>query len=143
MDAQQRAALIVHDATHCPHELAGRDCRPCTRALQQLAAHVETAQSTGRYCVGLLANDVRDSERHMLALRTVIKAQAVRLAFMREQRVQLHRLREAVLRLYCAAHWTADRPVDEAALWLDVRDAAEIPPGTSTVALSVWQPGPV
>ena len=43
----------------------------------------------------------------------------------------LVRLREAVARLYYAAHWTADRPVDAIKLWEDVRDAAGFPPGES------------
>lgn len=41
------------------------------------------------------------------------------------------RLREAVRSLYYAARWNADRPVDEAALWEAVRDAAGFEPGAS------------
>jgi len=40
-------------------------------------------------------------------------------------------LTEAVHRLYYAAHWTPDRPVDEAKLWTDIRDAAGFKPGGS------------
>ena len=40
-------------------------------------------------------------------------------------------LREAVTRLYYAARWTADRPVDHKRLWEDVRDAAGLVPGNS------------
>lgn len=39
---------------------------------------------------------------------------------------------ENVLRkLYYAGHWTCDRPVDEKALWEEVRDTLGLPPGTS------------
>lgn len=41
------------------------------------------------------------------------------------------RLQDAVLALYAAAYWTPDREADEQGLWSAVRDAAEIPPGTS------------
>jgi len=48
------------------------------------------------------------------------------------QRTRRHQaLLEAVERLYYAARWTADRPVDEANLWTDVRDAAGFEPGNS------------
>jgi len=40
-------------------------------------------------------------------------------------------LREVVKNLYYAAHWTPDRPVDEAKLWTDIRDAAGFKPGGS------------
>jgi len=42
---------------------------------------------------------------------------------------------EAVHRLYYAAHWTPDRPVDEAKLWTDIRDAAGFKPGGSPVEI--------
>lgn len=45
------------------------------------------------------------------------------------------RLRDAVLDLYYAAHWTADRPCDADALWRSVRDAAGFEPGSSTACL--------
>ena len=38
-------------------------------------------------------------------------------------------LKDAVRRLYYAAHWTPDRDVDERQLWEDVRDAAGFEPG--------------
>lgn len=42
---------------------------------------------------------------------------------------------EAVRKLYYAAVWYADRPVDEAGLWTSVRDAAGFKPGGSPEAL--------
>jgi hypothetical protein len=33
--------------------------------------------------------------------------------------------------IYEAAHWTADRPVDEVALWTELRDALGREPGKS------------
>lgn len=41
------------------------------------------------------------------------------------------RLIRAVDAVYKAAHWTPDRPVDEAKLWTELRDAAMIAPGNS------------
>lgn len=46
---------------------------------------------------------------------------------------QLTLLLAAVRELYYAAVWQADRPVDEAALWTAVRDAAGFNPGRSPV----------
>lgn len=43
----------------------------------------------------------------------------------------LQDLRKAVEKLYYAAVWHADRPVDEVALWVAVRDAAGFKPGKS------------
>lgn len=43
----------------------------------------------------------------------------------------LQALLDAVRNLYYAAVWHADRPVDEAALWTAVRDAAGLTPGNS------------
>lgn len=40
-------------------------------------------------------------------------------------------LRNAVRRLYYAAHWTPDRAVDSAELWTTVRDACGFPKGNS------------
>lgn len=56
---------------------------------------------------------------------------------MQEQSAELRyqKLREAVRRLYYSAHWFADRDVDKAQLWTDVRDAAEFTPGGSPKAL--------
>ena len=42
---------------------------------------------------------------------------------------------EAVEALYFSAHWHADRPVDEAALWTAVRNAAGIKPGQTGARL--------
>jgi hypothetical protein len=44
-------------------------------------------------------------------------------------------LHEAIKKLYYAAHWTPDRPVDAAKLWTDVRDAAGLPKGNSPEAI--------
>lgn len=44
---------------------------------------------------------------------------------------QLNLLLAAVRSLYYAAVWHADRPVDEQALWVAVRDAAGFKPGKS------------
>lgn len=44
-------------------------------------------------------------------------------------------LRDAVRVLYYAAHWTPDRPVDEAGIWTAVRDAAGFPHGNSPTPL--------
>ena len=43
------------------------------------------------------------------------------------------RLKNAVVKIYMAAHWSPDRPVtpDAEALWTELRDAAEIVPGNS------------
>jgi hypothetical protein len=43
----------------------------------------------------------------------------------------LTNLRNAVRALYYSAVWHADRPVDEQALWIAVRDAAGFKPGGS------------
>jgi hypothetical protein len=51
------------------------------------------------------------------------------------QRKEIERLRKAAVALYYAAYWHADRPVDEAALWMALRDAAEIPPGHTASVL--------
>lgn len=48
---------------------------------------------------------------------------------------QLTLLRSAVKDLYYAAVWHADRPVDEQALWVAVRDAAGFKPGKSPVSI--------
>jgi hypothetical protein len=45
--------------------------------------------------------------------------------------VKFVNLRNAVRRLYYAAHWTPDRAVDAGALWTDVRDACGFPHGNS------------
>lgn len=42
-----------------------------------------------------------------------------------------YELRDAVEKLYYAAVWHADRPVDEKKLWEAVRDAAGFDPGHS------------
>lgn len=47
-------------------------------------------------------------------------------------------LAEAVRDLYFAAHWTADRPVNEEMLWTAIREAAGIEPGQSPEM--GWQP---
>jgi hypothetical protein len=83
MDAQQRAALIVHDATECPHDRAGRDCRPCARTLFHLEAHREAAQAAGRYAVDVLVRALRMSDRHVDALRYIVRTQARRLEELR------------------------------------------------------------
>jgi hypothetical protein len=44
------------------------------------------------------------------------------------------RLRDAAKGLYMAGRWSCDRSCDEAALWTELRDAAEIPAGTATAA---------
>lgn len=44
---------------------------------------------------------------------------------------QYYALRRAVSDLYYAGVWKCDRPVDEAALWIAVRDAAGFKPGES------------
>jgi hypothetical protein len=51
------------------------------------------------------------------------------------QREEIERLRKAAVALYYAAYWHADRPVDEAALWMALRDAAEITPGHTASVL--------
>lgn len=43
-------------------------------------------------------------------------------------------LRAAGLRLYMSARWSADRPVNEALLWEDFREALGLKPGTATKA---------
>jgi len=40
-------------------------------------------------------------------------------------------LHETIKKLYYAAHWTPDRPVDAEKLWTDLRDAAGLPRGNS------------
>ena len=50
---------------------------------------------------------------------------------------QFSDLKRAVHELYFAADWHADRPVDEAALWSAVRDAAGIEPGHAPVPLGI------
>lgn len=41
----------------------------------------------------------------------------------------VRRLQKAATALYEAAHWTADRPVDDVALWTELRDALGREPG--------------
>lgn len=48
-----------------------------------------------------------------------------------EEAVSFPNLRDAVRVLYYSAVWHADRPVDEQALWIAVRDAAGFKPGGS------------
>lgn len=48
---------------------------------------------------------------------------------------RLENLTGAVRELYFSAYWHADRPVDEAALWTAVRDAAGIQPGQTRALL--------
>jgi hypothetical protein len=43
----------------------------------------------------------------------------------------MEKLIEACFNIYYAGNWTCDRPVDEAKMWADLRDALGIPPGTS------------
>lgn len=52
-----------------------------------------------------------------------------------EQIAAADRLHAAVLELYFAANWKADRVCDEARLWTQVRDEAGIVPGKSTAVL--------
>jgi hypothetical protein len=40
-------------------------------------------------------------------------------------------LEVAALALYRAGHWTCDRPADEAGLWMALREALHLPPGSS------------
>jgi hypothetical protein len=47
---------------------------------------------------------------------------------------QLRRLRTAATALYFAGKWTCHRPVDEAKLWEDLRDALGLEAGVSTKA---------
>ena len=54
---------------------------------------------------------------------------------MKSQQAMQPDLIEAIRRLYYAAHWTPDRPVDEAKLWTDIRDAAGFKPGGSPKAI--------
>lgn len=49
--------------------------------------------------------------------------------------VKYYDLRAAVLALYYSAYWHPDRPVDEAALWTAVRDAAGIAHGKTAEKL--------
>jgi hypothetical protein len=48
---------------------------------------------------------------------------------------RLMELKKAAEALYFAAHWHADRPVDESALWTALRDAARIEPGQTAARL--------
>jgi hypothetical protein len=48
-----------------------------------------------------------------------------------EANVDFNTLRDAVRRLYYAAFWTPDRPVDAEELWVEVRDAAGFPAGNA------------
>jgi hypothetical protein len=43
-------------------------------------------------------------------------------------------LQTAALALYMAGRWSCDRPVDEAALWIALRDALGLAPETATQA---------
>ena len=44
------------------------------------------------------------------------------------------KLREAALALYFAGKWSCHRPVDEAKLWEDLRDALGLKAGAATSA---------
>lgn len=46
-----------------------------------------------------------------------------------ELEIKYNKLVNAVKAIYYGAHWTPDRPVDEAKLWTDLRDAAGFEPG--------------
>lgn len=48
-----------------------------------------------------------------------------------QEQEDFSKLREAVRRVYYAAHWTPDRAVDAVELWTAVRDAAGFPSGNS------------
>ena len=48
---------------------------------------------------------------------------------------KLLRLQHAATVIYEAAHWTADRPVDEVALWTELRDALGRDPGGAPTPL--------
>lgn len=47
---------------------------------------------------------------------------------------ELHDLREAGRALYFAGRWSCDRPADEAALWIGLRDGLGLKPGSATAA---------
>ena len=47
---------------------------------------------------------------------------------------KLERLRSAALALYMAGKWSCHRPVDEIALWEELRGALDLQPGTATTA---------
>jgi hypothetical protein len=70
-------------------------------------------------------------ERHDQRVSELLEANNRELGIRRSAIRRLGRLQDAVLALYAAAYWTADREADDEALWSEVRDAAEIPPGTS------------
>lgn len=44
------------------------------------------------------------------------------------------KLRKAALALYFAGRWSCHKPVDEAKLWEDLRDALGLPAGSATKA---------
>lgn len=46
-------------------------------------------------------------------------------------KADLARVRAAARALYYAAHWKADRPVNETALWEELRDACGFEPGNA------------
>lgn len=50
---------------------------------------------------------------------------------MKPEVTDFDKLQYAVKNLYYSAVWHADRPVDEQALWTEVRDAAALTPGRS------------
>lgn len=50
------------------------------------------------------------------------------------------RLSAAALAIYWAGHWTCDRPVAEDRLWIALRDALELPPGTAPKPSGEWAP---
>lgn len=47
----------------------------------------------------------------------------------------LERMRAAIVAVYFAAYWTADRDCDEAKLWIELREAAGITPGQTRAVL--------
>lgn len=109
------------------------------RLKQEAAKADEGGLAKTRRRLAERSTELDEVRRELSRMQTNV-AELKRLMEYQERNARLHtragaeKLVEAVRALYLAARWTADRPVDEAALWEAVRDAAGIPEGSATAA---------
>jgi hypothetical protein len=65
-----------------------------------------------------------------------LNARVTELLRYNNEQVELRRqMARAGRELYLAGRWSCDRPVDEAQLWENLRDAVELPIGAATAAV--------
>lgn len=101
------------------------------KAVETEVASVDGITADSTPIDGLSESEVINQEQAKKEADAIFREYKKATELSLQLRAENEKLVEAIKAIYYAAHWEADREVDAATLWTNLRDAAKLEPGSS------------